>query len=111
MGATIIDGRRTAHGDPGIRPVRGELEVARESGARPGLATILVGDDYAALAYEGRLQRHAEAIGCTFVAERLPEDAELADVLATVGKLNADPRVTGILVLRPLPPQVPEVAL
>ncbi len=32
-------------------------------------------------------------------------------MLATVGKLNADPRVTGILVLRPLPPQVPEVAL
>ena len=85
--------------------------MARESGARPGLATILVGDDYAALAYERRLRRHAEAIGCTFVAERLPEDAELADVLATVGKLNADPRVTGILVLRPLPPQVPEVAL
>ncbi len=45
------------------------------------------------------------------MAERLPEEAELADVLATVGKLNADPRVTGILVLRPLPPQVPEVAL
>jgi len=109
VGATIIDGRQLA-ADLRTR-VRGELEVARESGARPGLATILVGDDYAALAYERRLRRHAEAIGCTFVAERLPEDAELADVLATVGKLNADPRVTGILVLRPLPPQVPEVAL
>jgi methylenetetrahydrofolate dehydrogenase (NADP+)/methenyltetrahydrofolate cyclohydrolase len=109
VGAIIIDGRQLA-ADLRAR-VRGELEVARESGARPGLATILVGDDYAALAYERRLRRHAEAIGCTFVAERLPEDAELADALATVGKLNADPRVTGILILRPLPPQVPEVAL
>jgi methylenetetrahydrofolate dehydrogenase (NADP+) / methenyltetrahydrofolate cyclohydrolase len=87
VGATIIDGRQLA-ADLRTR-VRGELEVARESGARPGLATILVGDDYAALAYERRLRRHAEAIGCTFVAERLPVHAELADVLATVGKLNA----------------------
>ncbi len=43
MGATIIDGRQLA-ADLRTR-VRGELEVARESGARPGLATILVGDD------------------------------------------------------------------
>ncbi|HEY8092181.1 MAG TPA: tetrahydrofolate dehydrogenase/cyclohydrolase catalytic domain-containing protein [Acidimicrobiales bacterium] len=109
MDATIIDGRRLAAELRGR--VRGELELARASGASPGLATIRVGDDYAAQAYERRLQRHAEAIGCTFVAEHLPADAVLADVLATVGKLNADPRVTGILVLRPLPPQVPEVAL
>jgi methylenetetrahydrofolate dehydrogenase (NADP+)/methenyltetrahydrofolate cyclohydrolase len=109
VGATIIDGRRLA--DELRGRVRGELELARASGASPGLATIRVGDDYAAQAYERRLQRHAEAIGCTFVGECLPADAELADVLATVGKLNADPRVTGILVLRPLPPQVPEVAL
>jgi methylenetetrahydrofolate dehydrogenase (NADP+)/methenyltetrahydrofolate cyclohydrolase len=107
--ATIIDGRRLA--DELRGRVRGELELARASGASPGLATIRVGDDYAARAYERRLQRHAEAIGCTFVGECLPADAELADVLATVGKLNADPRVTGILVLRPLPPQVPEVVL
>jgi len=107
--AVLIDGRRIA-GDL-RRRVAGELESARGSGAAPGLATILVGRDYAAEAYERRLRRHAEALGCTFGAERLPADAHLADVLATVGKLNADPRVTGILVLRPLPPQVPEVAL
>ena len=33
---------------------------------------------------------------------------EEADALALVGKLNADPRVSGILILRPLPQQVSE---
>jgi methylenetetrahydrofolate dehydrogenase (NADP+)/methenyltetrahydrofolate cyclohydrolase len=53
----------------------------------------------------------AESLGCRFVAERLAGDAELADVQAMIGKLNADPRITGILILRPMPTQVPEVDL
>jgi methylenetetrahydrofolate dehydrogenase (NADP+)/methenyltetrahydrofolate cyclohydrolase len=42
------------------------------------------------------------------VSERLAADAEEAEALAIVGKLNADPRVSGILILRPLPRQVDE---
>src|SRR4029077_16596085 len=41
----------------------------------------------------------------------LPADVEEAEAVAMVGKLDADPRISGILVLRPLPPQVSEVAL
>src|ERR1700687_642914 len=62
-------------------------------------------------AYERRVRRRAENLGCRFVAERLSGDAELADVQAMIGKLNADPRITGILILRPMPAQVPEVDL
>ena len=81
------------------------------AGPPPGLATVLVGEDYAARAYERRLAHLARAIGCHYVGVRLPEDAEQAECLAAVGGLNADPRVSGILVLRPLPPQVSEVGL
>jgi methylenetetrahydrofolate dehydrogenase (NADP+)/methenyltetrahydrofolate cyclohydrolase len=77
-------------------------------GVLPGLATLLVGDDYASAAYERRVRRLAEELGCRYACERLSADAEEAEVLAIVGKLNADPRVSGILVLRPLPPQVDE---
>ena len=80
-----------------------ELEA---SGVVPGLATVLVGDEYAAEAYERRVRRLAEELGCRYTHERLPADAEEAEALAVVGKLNADPRVSGILILRPLPPQV-----
>lgn len=109
MAATVIDGAALS---ASLRSrLAAELDIARHSGAEPGLATVMVGDDYAAVAYERRLRRLSEAMGCRFQAERHPSDVELADVLATIGKLNADPRVTGILVLRPLPPQVPEVEL
>lgn len=109
MSATEIDGNKLA--EELKARVMGELSLARASGAAPGLATISAGDDYAALAYERRIRRLAESLGCPFTAERLPADAGLADALATVGKLNADPRITGILILRPLPPQIDEVEL
>lgn len=79
--------------------------------ARPGLATVIVGDSYPAHAYERRVRRLAEDLGCHYVCEALPADVAEADAVATVGKLNADPRISGILILRPLPEQVSEVAL
>ncbi|MDA8283019.1 MAG: bifunctional 5,10-methylene-tetrahydrofolate dehydrogenase/5,10-methylene-tetrahydrofolate cyclohydrolase [Actinomycetota bacterium] len=109
MGATIIDG--TAVSRELRARLHGELDAVRSSGADPGLASVVVGDDYAAHAYERRLRRLAEAVGCRFQAERLPVDVERAEVLATIGKLNADPRITGILILRPLPPQLSEVEI
>src|SRR5918996_3026830 len=104
--AHVIDGEGFA------RELRADVEVHMrellEAGVRPGLATVLVGEDYAAQAYERRVRRLAEELGCHYVSEVLAPDIEQADALAVVGKLNADPRVSGILILRPLPPQVPE---
>ena len=85
-----------------------DLEELAAAGITPGLATVLVGDDYAAEVYERRLKRLAEELGCRYASERLAADAEEAEALAVVGKLNADPRVSGILILRPLPRQVNE---
>ncbi len=82
-----------------------------DRGARPGLATVIIGDSYPAQAYERRVRRLAGDLGCRYVCEALPADIDEADAVATVGKLNADPRISGILILRPLPEQVSEVAL
>ena len=67
---------------------------------QPGLATVLAGEDYAAQAYERRVRRLAEEIGCRYTSELLAPDVEEAEALAVVGKLNADPRVSG----HPRPP-------
>jgi methylenetetrahydrofolate dehydrogenase (NADP+)/methenyltetrahydrofolate cyclohydrolase len=107
--AHVIDGNALA-GELHAR-LADEVRDLRSAGVRPGLATVLVGEDYPAQAYERRVRRLADELDCLYVCERLSEDVELADALATLGKLNADPRITGILVLRPLPPQVPEVDL
>ena len=88
-----------------------ELQVLRLSSVQPGLATVMVGEDYAAQAYEKHLHRLAEGLEYRYVSERLPADVEVADLLATIGKLNLDPRITGILVLRPLPPTLPEAEI
>ena len=88
-------------------------KVARlvETNELPGLATLLVGDDYASAVYERRLRHIAGELGCHYVNEHLPVDAHWADALAAVGKLNADPRISGILIMRPLPPQIHEETL
>lgn len=109
MSAKVIDGEKLA--DELRARVSGELHLARASGARPALATVLVGEDYASIAYERRIRRLAESLDCGFTAERLSAESELADVQATIGKLNADPRITGILILRPMPRHIPEVEL
>lgn len=106
MAATVIDGNALAKE---LRAsIDHELRVLRMSEVRCGLATVMVGEDDGALAYERHVQRLAAGLDYHYVNEHLPPDVELADVLATIGKFNADPRVTGILVLRPLPPHLPE---
>lgn len=106
MSAVVIDGSLFAE-DLRVDVERTVAELA-VAGVRPGLATVLVGEDYAAQAYERRVRRLAEEMGCRYVSELLGPDVEEADALALVGKLNADPRVSGILILRPLPAQVSE---
>lgn len=109
MGATVIDGNAVA--EQLHVQIEDELRVLRLSAVTPGLATVMVGEPFDAQAYEKHVRRLAEGLEYRYVSERLPADAELADVIATIGKLNADPRVTGILVLLPLPAHVPEAAV
>jgi methylenetetrahydrofolate dehydrogenase (NADP+)/methenyltetrahydrofolate cyclohydrolase len=104
--AHVIDGE--AFAEELRERLQKDMDALQSESVRPGLATVLVGDDYAAQAYERRVRRLAEELGCRYVSETLERDIEQADALAVVGKLNADPRVSGILILRPLPEQVAE---
>ncbi len=109
MDAHVIDGRGLA------AELKEELaaEVAELMGAGvvPGLATVLVGSPAEAAVYEKRVRRLAGDLGYRYACERLPPDAEEAEVIATVGKLKEDPRVSGTLVLKPLPDHVSEAAV
>jgi methylenetetrahydrofolate dehydrogenase (NADP+)/methenyltetrahydrofolate cyclohydrolase len=103
---------RVIDGDELAEVLRAEIEeevsVLRLSAVRPGLATVIVGDDQAAHWYERHLRKLAESLDYRYESAQLYSDAQLDDVLATIGRLNADPRVSGILVLRPLPVHIPE---
>ena len=70
---------------------------------RPGIAVILVGDDPASRRYVRNKTRDCEE--CGFLSQRfdMPEDVSAEEVLGTIGRLNADPAIDGILVQLPLP--------
>ena len=83
---------------------RSEKLVA--AGHRPGLGTILVGDDDASERYVGMKMRKAEEMGWTSPHIHLPNDASHADVVAAIRSFNDDPHVDAMLVQHPTPPQV-----
>ena len=106
MAATVIDGRAIA------QEVRAEVaqEIAA-SGLRPGLATVLVGEDAASAVYVGGKQRASAEVGIEGFDHRLAQDAPHADVERLLDELAGDPRVHGILLQLPTPPQVDGPAL
>ena len=105
MTAQILDGKATA------KSIKQELaeRVTRLVDAgheRPGLATVLVGDDPGSAAYVRGKHRDSEQIGLHSIQKQLPADATQADVEAVVDELNADPACTGYIVQLPLPKQI-----
>jgi methylenetetrahydrofolate dehydrogenase (NADP+) / methenyltetrahydrofolate cyclohydrolase len=103
-GAQIIDG--STYADELMAGVRRGVE---EVDGRPvGIATLLVGDDYAAEVYQRRIDRNASAAGMASRPVRLPADASFGQVVGKIAELDADGDVSGILVLRPLPDHLPE---
>jgi methylenetetrahydrofolate dehydrogenase (NADP+)/methenyltetrahydrofolate cyclohydrolase len=78
------------------------------SGRRPGLAVMLVGEDPASRVYVRNKIKACGEVGIHSELYELPADAPEARVLERIRGLNADPKIHGILVQLPLPPQVSE---
>jgi len=75
---------------------------------RPGLATVLVGDDSASEVYVRMKRKTCEELGIESFGHTLPADISQAELEKVVADLNADPRVNGILVQLPLPSHLDE---
>src|SRR2546422_3893247 len=103
MTATIIDGKKIA------AEVRSEVaERVRRLAARgvtPGFVDLLIGDDPASKLYVGMKYRAATEAGMGAFDQLLPASAPTEEALAIIEKLNADPRVHGVIVQSPLPPE------
>lgn len=72
-------------------------------GTSPRLATVLVGDDPAAIAYRSSIERTFNRVDLDQVREELPVDISPENFLERLRDLNGDPEITAILVLMPLP--------
>jgi len=106
MTAKIIDGKQVA------ADMRAELkaEVAKlaEKGIVPGLGVILVGEDPASQSYVRAKEKACEEAGIYSDDNRLSADATQEELMALVAKMNADPKINGILVQLPLPKHLDE---
>lgn len=84
----------------------GEIAALRRRGVTPGLAAVLVGDNPASHAYVQMKGRACDEAGLFHETIRLPAATPEDELVALVDRLNADPRIHGILVQLPLPPQM-----
>ena len=101
MPARLIDG--AAVGQALRAELQAEIRALAARGITPGLAAVLVGDNPASATYVRMKGKACEEAGLYHETLRLPADVPEAELLAVVDRLNADPKIHGILVQLPLP--------
>ena len=106
MTATLLDGERVAAKVRADVARRVDKLVAR--GVRPGLGTVLVGDDPPSARYVAMKIADSAEVGITSIHEHLPTTATQEEIEAVVARFNADPRVHAYIVQLPLPPGIDE---
>jgi methylenetetrahydrofolate dehydrogenase (NADP+)/methenyltetrahydrofolate cyclohydrolase len=99
--ANLIDGRAIA--EDIHRETAARIATLRARGVRPGLSFVRVGEDPASRAYVGMKERMSARLGLWTETHVLPDAATETQLLEMIARLNADPRVHGILVQAPLP--------
>src|SRR4030067_2507425 len=110
MTASILDGKVIA-AQVRTEVAQGVAKLLPDGGPRPGLATVLVGDNPASHTYVKAKRKACAEAGIESFGHELPATAPKAEVEALVQRLNADATVHGILVQLPLPAGLDEEAV
>jgi methylenetetrahydrofolate dehydrogenase (NADP+) / methenyltetrahydrofolate cyclohydrolase len=98
----ILDGKVVAQ--KVLDEVRAGVARFRETArAAPTLAVVLVGDFAPSKIYVANKKKAADSVGIAAEDHVHPAGLDRAALLALLGRLNADPRVHGILLQLPLP--------
>jgi methylenetetrahydrofolate dehydrogenase (NADP+)/methenyltetrahydrofolate cyclohydrolase len=107
MPAQIIDGKKIAA--EVNEENRKEISVlARDYNLQPGLAVVLIGEDPASQVYVNMKDRKCQELGIYSAKHVLDRNATMQEVLGLIDQLNNDPKINGILVQSPPPPQIDE---
>jgi methylenetetrahydrofolate dehydrogenase (NADP+)/methenyltetrahydrofolate cyclohydrolase len=103
--ARIIDGKAIA------AEVRAEVaqrvDALRARGVVPGFVDVLVGDEAASATYVRMKHRAARDLGMEAYDHLLPASASREEALSLIDNLNANPKIHGVIVQSPLPPESP----
>ncbi len=106
MPADIIDGKQiAAKMRADLKP---EIETLTARGVTPGLAVVLVGENPASQVYVRMKGKACEEAGIYSEQIDLAVDTPEDELLDVVERLNADPKIHGMLVQLPLPDHIGE---
>ena len=105
--ANIINGKEIS------KAIREEIKEATEllvkdTGIRPGLAVIIVGEDPASQVYVRNKKKACDEVGFYSESYELPESTTQEELNALVDKLNKSDKIHGILCQLPLPKHLDE---
>ncbi len=101
MSAVILDGKQAASRVK--EDLRQRVDELARRGVKPGLGTVLVGDDPGSHAYVGGKHKDCAEVGIASIRVDLPADTTQEQLETEIARLNADPTVTGYIVQLPLP--------
>ena len=102
--ANLIDGN--AIGATMRTELGSEITKLKKQGITPGLAVVLVGDNPASEVYVRMKGKACEEAGLYHETINLPKATSESDLMALLERLNANPKIHGILVQLPLPKQI-----
>ena len=105
----IIDGRAVSRRM--IEALKPEADELAARGWPPHLISITVGAVDAVGLYVRNQRRNAERAGIQFDERSFPADVTEEELLAAIHTMNVDPRVTGIIIQRPVPDHISVRAL
>jgi methylenetetrahydrofolate dehydrogenase (NADP+)/methenyltetrahydrofolate cyclohydrolase len=101
MAAELIDGKKVA--EKIKEDLKKEVDALKAKGINPGLAVVLVGENPASKKYVASKEKTCGEIGINSFGYKIPETTTQKELIELIDKLNADPKVNGILVQLPLP--------
>ena len=97
----LLDGGKAASDI--LAGVTRDAAALAEQGWAPKLVSVTVGETGAVDVYVRNQRRRAEACGIAFEERNFPADVTRAELVAALRAMNADPRVTGVIIQRPVP--------
>jgi methylenetetrahydrofolate dehydrogenase (NADP+) / methenyltetrahydrofolate cyclohydrolase len=101
----IIDGKEVA------KTIKAKVaeqvaDFTKQKNIKPGLATVLVGEDAASQVYVRNKIKSTNNCHMESIHHQLDATVSQAELLSLIEKLNKDPKVHGILVQLPLPAHI-----
>ncbi|WP_296972369.1 tetrahydrofolate dehydrogenase/cyclohydrolase catalytic domain-containing protein [Tepidanaerobacter sp. EBM-38] len=85
-----------------------EVKKLKEQGKALGLCIVMAGDRPDSASYIKGAVKRCTDIGIDCQVEKLPEEISQDEFLKVLDRLNKDPEINGIIIMRPLPSQISE---